>query len=442
MNKINVHPDREVREFPIKELRIETNAAGGKVLKGYSAVFDELSNDLGGFRERISPGAFANTILKDDVKALFNHNPDNVLGRNKSNTLRLTEDSKGLFMEVDLPETPVAQGLAVSIERGDITGQSFAFKVNPGGQQFSEDEDGNAIRTLTDLTLFDVGPVVFPAYPQTDVALRSLENAGFMKDAADGVLNLPESDAFSRMKKIRDAITSKENAGKDWVEIRDNGDNTDVEILLYDTIGLYGTDPKDFVRTLNGFKGRNLHIRINSPGGSVFDGAAIYNALRRHDGVVTIDIDGLAASMAGIIAMAGHKVRMNQNAFFMMHNASGCVLGDANQMESEAVLLRKINGSLAKTLATRSNQEHKEVIKLMDKETWLTAEEAKEMGFVDEILNDQAAIVRSHDLSHYRNVPANLKEVRVRQKSLNDKIAVEQEQMKLRNQHMEFVADL
>lgn len=166
-----VAPNMEQRVYPV-ELRVERRAEGQPMLVGHAAVFNSSSVDLGGFREIVAPGAFAQTIAEDDIRALFNHSPDMVLGRTRSRTLRLQEDARGLAFEIDLPDTQAARDLATSIERGDISGNSFSFQTLEDRWQRDDDVE---LRTLVRVRLFDVGPVTFPAYPQTDVALRSLE---------------------------------------------------------------------------------------------------------------------------------------------------------------------------------------------------------------------------------------------------------------------------
>lgn len=142
-------------------------------IAGHAAVFDQLSEDLGGWRERILPGAFAR-VLRDDVRALFNHDPNFVLGRNRAQTLRLTEDDYGLAVEID-PPTGVSwvDDLTRSMARGDINQMSFGFTVGEG-QEWALMPDGSMIRTIREFSgLFDVSVVTFPAYPQTDAGLRS-----------------------------------------------------------------------------------------------------------------------------------------------------------------------------------------------------------------------------------------------------------------------------
>ena len=164
--------DRERRALRGAELRAETaEGAAVPAIVGHAAVFDSLSEDLGGFRERIAPGAFSTTIGEDDIRALFNHRDDYVLGRNLAGTLKLAEDDTGLSVKIEPPDTTFARDLATSIERGDISGMSIGFRTITDEWNM---EDGDPVRTLRAVRLYDVSPVTFPAYPQTDVAVRSL----------------------------------------------------------------------------------------------------------------------------------------------------------------------------------------------------------------------------------------------------------------------------
>lgn len=161
----------ERRAFELTEVRASRDKM---TIEGHAAVFNRLSEDLGGFREQVAPGTFAQTIEQDDVFALFNHNPDYVLGRNRAGTLQLSEDGSGLRMVITLPDTQIARDLMTSVERRDITGASFGFMTE---EDSWERVDGMDIRTLRRVRLMDVSPVTYPAYRATDVAVakRSLD---------------------------------------------------------------------------------------------------------------------------------------------------------------------------------------------------------------------------------------------------------------------------
>jgi HK97 family phage prohead protease len=136
---------------------------------GYAALYDSLSEDLGGWHEVIKPGAFRGAE-GGDVVALFNHNPSYILGRKSSGTLTLRDDQTGLAFEALLPATSWAADLITTIQRGDINGASFAFKAID--ESWGTTTDGKPLRELKRLKLFDISVVTFPAYPQTSAAVR------------------------------------------------------------------------------------------------------------------------------------------------------------------------------------------------------------------------------------------------------------------------------
>ena len=168
----------ERRSFALDELRIEKREDDKPHIVGHAAVFNVLSEDMWGFREKIAPGAFKKTIKEADIRALFNHDSNFVLGRNKANTLELREDDTGLAVDIDPPETDWARDLMVSMERGDINQMSFAFQVIR--QSLVEDVDEETLtRTLEEVRLFDVSVVTYPAYPQTDAVVRDIPETEF-----------------------------------------------------------------------------------------------------------------------------------------------------------------------------------------------------------------------------------------------------------------------
>lgn len=171
MKRFRVPKGIERRVFSLSELRTEGEGDTRKV-KGYAAVIDKLSEDLGGFREKVAAGAFTKTLQEADVRALFNHDANFVLGRRKSGTLSLAEDRNGLAFEATPPDTQWARDLMVSVDRGDIDQMSFAFRTIK--DQWADQDKPLATRTLLEVQLLDVSIVTFPAYPQTTVAVRSL----------------------------------------------------------------------------------------------------------------------------------------------------------------------------------------------------------------------------------------------------------------------------
>ena len=163
----------ERRFFPMDDLELRVEDRGGRPkIRGYAAMFDKLSLPLAGMREKIARGAFAKTIEEDDIRALWNHDSNFVLGRNRSGTLKLTEDDRGLFVEIDPPEAQWAKDLMESIKRGDVSQMSFGFIAQK--DDWLREDGKDAIRTLLEVKLFDVSPVTFPAYPQTSVKVRAV----------------------------------------------------------------------------------------------------------------------------------------------------------------------------------------------------------------------------------------------------------------------------
>ncbi|WP_110685083.1 HK97 family phage prohead protease [Salinicola aestuarinus] len=161
------------------EVRAEEPEAEGQAARiiGHGAVFNSRSEMiLGMFREEIAPGAFDN-VLGDDVRALFNHDRNFVLGRTTSRTLSISVDAEGLRYEITPPDTQTVRDLVLApLRRGDITGSSFAFRVAPDGDEWREEDGGLIVRTIHSFSrLLDVSPVTYPAYPDAGASARSLE---------------------------------------------------------------------------------------------------------------------------------------------------------------------------------------------------------------------------------------------------------------------------
>lgn len=181
------------------------------------------------------------------------------------------------------------------------------------------------------------------------------------------------------------------------------------EIELYDEIGFWGVNAKDFRAKLKG--AGDVVLKINSPGGSVFDGVAIYNDLKAHKGNVRVEITGIAASIASIIAMAGDEIAIAENGMMMIHNAWTVAVGNAEEMTAQAAVLSKIDGALALTYAAQKGTPGIRAIKqMMADETWMSGKEAKDSGFATEILQpvDKKSQAK-FDLTVFENAPASLK---------------------------------
>lgn len=173
-----------------------------------------------------------------------------------------------------------------------------------------------------------------------------------------------------------------------WYKIEAKADKA--EIWIYEMIGKDfwtgdGITAKSFQKELSEIKSAQIDLHINSPGGEVFDGITIYNLLKAHPANVTTYIDGLAASIASVIALAGDKVIMAENALYMMHNPWGLAMGTAEDMRKMADALDKVGGSIALAYTSKSGQPDNAILDMMNAETWLTADEAKDLGLVDEI---------------------------------------------------------
>lgn len=236
---------QEKRFLPAETSEIRVESEGGKrKITGYAAVFNRKSENLGFFEEIIKPGAFKSALDDADVRCLFNHDPNYVLGRTTNGTLRLEENSRGLKFETDLPDTSWAQDLAKTIERGDVNQCSFSFRIAKGGETWTESNDDKpALREITEIAeLGDVGPVTFPAYPQTTVQARSaLKEAGLDLDSIASVitraqrgLKMTNSDRDlidASIMVLQDLLPQEEQDGGD-AGTRESGDAARLQSVL------------------------------------------------------------------------------------------------------------------------------------------------------------------------------------------------------------------
>jgi len=205
-------------------------------------------------------------------------------------------------------------------------------------------------------------------------------------------------------------IYNKPLENKEWFKIVNaKTENDTSEILLFDYIGWPYNDPRDLIEALSGMG--DVLVRINSPGGDVWDGTAIYNAFSSHKGgIVTVRIEGIAASMASVIAMAGKPVQAYDNTMLMIHSAWSFTAGNQYELAEMADLLSKVDVNILSAYQEKTKKSKKDLSEMMKATTYLTAKKAKELGFVDEIVTGKS-VKATYDLSIFGETPENISTV-------------------------------
>ncbi|MDD3847582.1 MAG: Clp protease ClpP [Syntrophorhabdaceae bacterium] len=192
----------------------------------------------------------------------------------------------------------------------------------------------------------------------------------------------------------------------DWFKVQAISDD-ETEIMIYDVIGWPFISADDFVRALAGITAKTVTVRINSPGGDVFDGMAIFNALKTYNGKVVTRIEGIAASMASVIALAGKEVQAYANTMYMIHEPYAFTAGNQYSLRELADILEKMSGQMIDIYSSNASPGKREIAQMMKDEAWLTAKEAKEKGFIDTVIDGKGAKAQ-FDLSMFSNVPDGL----------------------------------
>jgi len=205
-------------------------------------------------------------------------------------------------------------------------------------------------------------------------------------------------------------MKAKQRKWYDLKAARNAAGKTVAELRIYDDIGFWGTTAKAFVNELDSVAkdADEVLVAVNSGGGDVFDGFAIYNALRRYSGKVTARVDGIAASAASLVAMAGDTIVMPENAMMMIHNAWTIAAGDAAALRKTAELLDKTRDGIVAAYRNKCGLADDEIVAMMDAETWMTASEAKERGFADQIeapVKLQASVRTGELLARFEHTP-------------------------------------
>ena len=188
-----------------------------------------------------------------------------------------------------------------------------------------------------------------------------------------------------------------------WFDIENNAQSKSADVYIYSEIGGYDVSAKSFIDELKEIKDQNINVHINSLGGSVFDGLAIYNALRNHAKQVTTKVEGICASIASVIAMAGDKIEMAENSLLMIHNPFAMSGGDANELRKTANILDKIRNEIANIYASKSKHDAEHYIGLMDLESWFNSNESLELGLINGITQPMK-IENNYDISKFENI--------------------------------------
>ena len=187
-----------------------------------------------------------------------------------------------------------------------------------------------------------------------------------------------------------------------WYNIQNKAGET-ADIYIFDEIGTYGVTAPDFISEIKGLKDMPINLRINSLGGDVFDGMAMYNVIKRREAKTTVYIEGIAASIATIIALGADEVIMAENSLFMIHNAWGGTSGEAKDMRKTAETLDKISSELTEIYVKKTGLSFEAISEMMDEETWLNAQEAFNLGFIDTI-SDSIKVAAKYDVSKFKNI--------------------------------------
>jgi len=212
-----------------------------------------------------------------------------------------------------------------------------------------------------------------------------------------------------------------------WYNIQNKAGET-VDIYIFDEIGTYGVTAQDFISEIKGLKDMPINLRINSLGGDVFDGMAMYNIIKRREAKTTVYIEGIAASIATIIALGADEVVMAENSLFMIHNAWGGTSGEAKDMRKTAETLDKITSELTDIYVKKTGLSYDALAEMMDEESWLNAQEAFDLGFIDTI-SDSIKVAAKYDVSKFKNIT---------QEEIKNKLSININNKKMTNELKEW----
>ena len=212
-----------------------------------------------------------------------------------------------------------------------------------------------------------------------------------------------------------------------WYSIKNKAGKT-ADVYIFDEIGLWGVTAKDFIEDVKDLDSTPINLHINSLGGDVFDGMAIYNILKKRTAKTTVYIEGIAASIATIISMGGDEIIMAENSLFMIHNAWSGAMGEAEDMRKTADLLDKIGDELKGIYMKKINISLDELSNMMNSETWLSANEALEYGFIDSV-SDAIKVAAKYNVSKFKNIT---------QEEIQNKLSINKNDKKMTNELKEW----
>jgi len=212
-----------------------------------------------------------------------------------------------------------------------------------------------------------------------------------------------------------------------WYNIQNKAGET-ADVYIFDEIGTYGITAQEFITDIKDLKDTPINLRINSLGGDVFDGMAMYNVIKRREAKTTVYIEGIAASIATIISLGADEVVMAENSLFMIHNAWGGTMGEAKDMRKTAETLEKITGELTDIYRKKTGLSYDALAEMMDEETWLNANEAFELGFIDTI-SDSIKVAAKYDVSKFKNIT---------QEEIQNKLSININNKKMTNELKEW----
>lgn len=328
------------------------------------------------FYEEIQKGTFQNAIDEaDEILFLADHNNKHILASTKNNSLLLEETDEGVFMTASIVDTTYGVDAYKLIKSSLISNMSFGFYVLE--DKWSKTEDGTPLRIVTKMALKEVSSVKNPAYVQSSINARGL----------DCEIEIPFDNTDKNKIEIRDVNGEVEGT----IELREKDNEEQAfELFFFDSIGndawdkffTNATIPQDIIDLLDPIKNaKSVDIHINSGGGSVFGGYAIYNLLKQSPSHKRVIVDGIAGSIASVIAFAGDEITMPPNSVLMIHKPSCCARGNADDFAKQIEVLDMVQRGLVEVYMTKAKEgvTREQVNDLINHETYMTGVEASQL---------------------------------------------------------------